>query len=139
MTTPQEARAPGIAFSDRVAEVFLAVHGPASDAVMDSLRLAAAQAYADLLERQSQPVAWVAGIECNARGFIDCMAWSEGEFTTPLYAAPAPALPPLTDDEIRDLVRECGLDWQRGFVVDNESNRYEELASAIERRVRGEA
>ena len=34
-----------------------------------------------------EPVAWAAGTECNARGFIDVMAWSEGEFTVPLYTA----------------------------------------------------
>lgn len=34
-----------------------------------------------------EPMAWAAGTECNARGFIDVMAWSDGEFTVPLYTA----------------------------------------------------
>lgn len=38
-----------------------------------------------------EPVAWVIGRDNNAndRGFIDAMAWSEGEFTTPLFAHPS--------------------------------------------------
>jgi len=37
----------------------------------------------------------------------------------------------MTRDEIMDMAKEAGLDWQRGFVVDNESNRYEDFATLI--------
>ena len=37
---------------------------------------------------QAQPVAWIVpGENANTRGFIDAMAWKEGEFTCPVYAA----------------------------------------------------
>ena len=35
-----------------------------------------------------EPVAWITGGDCYADGHIDCYAWTTGEFTTPLYAAP---------------------------------------------------
>jgi hypothetical protein len=40
----------------------------------------------------AQPFAWVIGSDNNAndKGFIDAMAWSEGEFTTPVYLLPQP-------------------------------------------------
>jgi len=46
-------------------------------------------------------------------------------------APPAPVLP-LSDERIRDAAKESGLDWQRGFIVDDTSNRYEDFARAIE-------
>lgn len=35
-----------------------------------------------------KPVAFVVDLEPNMRGFIDCMAYREGEFTTPLFKLP---------------------------------------------------
>ncbi len=34
----------------------------------------------------------------------------------------------MTDDQVREWAREAGLDWQRGFTLDNEKNRYAILA-----------
>ena len=43
---------------------------------------------------------------------------------------------PMTDDQIRDLVRECGLDWHRGFpslsFPDDTTNRYAVLVREVE-------
>lgn len=41
-----------------------------------------------------EPVAWVIPGQDTARadGFLDAMAWQEGEFSRPLYAAPQPVL-----------------------------------------------
>lgn len=50
----------------------------------------------------------------------------------PLYASP-PARKPLSDEQIRDAAKYAGLDWQRGFVVDDVSNRYADFARAVER------
>ena len=39
----------------------------------------------------------------------------------------------MTDEEIRDLVKECGLDWQRGHMPlfdGDKTNRYEVLINA---------
>lgn len=33
------------------------------------------------------PVAFAAGLDANMNGYLDVMAWSEGEFTTPLYTS----------------------------------------------------
>lgn len=57
----------------------------------------------------------------------------------PLYAAPPaqPAAQPLTDEQARDLVKECGLDWQRGYMPlfgSDPTNRYEVLIREVERR-----
>jgi hypothetical protein len=53
-----------------------------------------------------------------------------------LSAAPtAPAHQPLTDEQIRDLVKECGLDWHRGFYPlfdGDETNRFAVLVQATE-------
>lgn len=47
---------------------------------------------------ETKPVAWVIPGQDNAndRGFLDAMAWQEGEFTTPLY--PASALTSLMEE-----------------------------------------
>lgn len=39
----------------------------------------------------------------------------------------------LTEEQLRDLAKYAGLDWQRGYVVDDIHNRYEDFARAIER------
>ncbi len=52
-----------------------------------------------------------------------------------LQAAPT-ARQPLPLDAIRDLVKECGLDWHRGFAPlfpGDETNRYAVLVQEVER------
>ena len=34
-----------------------------------------------------EPIAFAAGLDCTACGFLDVMAWNEGEFTLPLFTA----------------------------------------------------
>lgn len=46
-------------------------------------------------------------------------------------AAPAQAVP-LTTEQVQDLAKYAGLDWQRGYIVDDIHNRYEDFARAIE-------
>ena len=41
----------------------------------------------------------------------------------------------MTDEQMRDLVKDCGLDWQRGFMPlfdDDPTNRYAVLIEAVE-------
>lgn len=40
-----------------------------------------------IMRREREPVAWVIPGDDNAdaRGFLDAMAWQEGEFSRPLY------------------------------------------------------
>jgi hypothetical protein len=41
----------------------------------------------------------------------------------------------MTDEQMRDLVKECGLDWQRGYMplfADDPTNRYAVLIEAVE-------
>jgi hypothetical protein len=41
----------------------------------------------------------------------------------------------MTDEQMRDLVKECGLDWQRGYMPlfdDDPTNRYAVLIEAVE-------
>lgn len=45
-------------------------------------------------------------------------------------------LKPLTDEQARELVDECGLDWHKGYMPlfdDDPTNRYEVLIRAVER------
>jgi hypothetical protein len=50
---------------------------------------------------------------------------------------------PLSDEQMRDLVKECGLDWQRGYMPlfdGDPTNRYAVLIeAAIEAAVRAQA
>ena len=55
-----------------------------------------------------------------------CVMWSA-------YAHPPRA--PLTEEQRRDLVKECGLDWQRGYMPlfeGDPTNRYAVLVEAVE-------
>ena len=67
------------------------------------------------------------------QGAPDMHTWSEGGpsnyHDTPLYTRPAA---PLTDEQIVDLVRDVGLDWQSGWTLEDDPNRYLLLARAIE-------
>ena len=40
---------------------------------------------------------------------------------------------PLTASQVNELCNECHLDWHRGWSLDEEPNRYLELARAIEK------
>lgn len=73
------------------------------------------------------------------QGAPDMHTWSEGGpsnyHDTPLYTRPAV---PLTDEQIVDLVRDVGLDWQSGWTLDEcEPNRYVQLSRAIEAHIKG--
>jgi hypothetical protein len=66
---------------------------------------AAISAYLSALAPQAgdnaeEPVAWVIPGSDNARadGFIDAMAWQEGEFSRPLYAHPCTSTPVLSQN-----------------------------------------
>ena len=91
----------------------------------------------DKLEAQSEqePVEWgvdwgkdgnsVSIIKRLADGNIEVLAWE--------YAPHPPQRNPLTDEEIRDAVRESDLDWHQGWTLDDdEPNRFISLARAIE-------
>ncbi len=39
------------------------------------------------LKIDMEPIAFLAGMECRHDGGMDCKAWSEGEFTIPVYSA----------------------------------------------------
>jgi len=47
----------------------------------------------------------------------------------------------MTDEQMRDLAKECGLDWQRGYAslfADDPTNRYAVLIGEVERITREE-
>lgn len=58
-----------------------------SDALWDFAKLLKAEYATPAAPTSGEPVAWVISLECDMRGFIDAMAWSEDEFTTPLFTA----------------------------------------------------
>ena len=104
-----------------------------TDATIGHLRAA-------LAAQPTEPVAWRVRRHDSPKYWIifmhkpvDALTDPERE-VQPLYAAqPAPAAVPLTDEQIRDAVKEAGLDWHRGYIVDDVSNRYEDLCRIIER------
>lgn len=56
-----------------------------------------------------RPVAWCAGLDATVDGWMDVKAWSEGEFTTPLYAAPpAPLVSPAGAPNVRSDAEQWG-------------------------------
>jgi len=60
-------------------------------------------------QEKQEPVAYCCGFEnTHPDGWIDCKIFRDGEFTTPLYAAPVSAKREwvdLTDDEINKLIQ----------------------------------
>lgn len=82
---------------------------------------------------QQEPVAWIdpSYFQCKRWGYTVspiniCLEQA------PLYAAPE-APKPLTDEQMRYLVKECGLDWQRGYMPlfdGDPTNRYAVLIEA---------
>mgnify|MGYP003423119282 CR=1 FL=1 len=85
------------------------------------------------VEPQGKPVAWwIPKAEQFALAKKDgsrpfAKAWE------PLYAAPQQQRKPLSQDDVRAFAKFAGLDWQRGYVVDDIHNRYEDFARAIEK------
>ena len=60
-------------------------------------------------------------------------SWAAQPATAP--AQPALERKPMTDEEVIDLVRECGLDWHKGFMPlfdDDPTNRFAVLVRAVE-------
>ena len=54
-----------------------------------------------------------------------------------MKAHSAPAQQPLSDAEQRELVKECGLDWEKGSIplfAGDTTNRYAVLIEAVERK-----
>ena len=93
---------------------------------MDILEAALAQEQ-EQAEPAQKPVAWA--LHTGTRQGIK---WNrEVEHGTPLYAAPQPQRPPLTDEEIDEIFRDlCSTPVGAS---------YRTMARAIERKVRGEA
>ncbi len=85
-----------------------------------------------------EPVAWTTLIEIdwvkrNAGRAGSFYAVKAGPNDIPLFAHPPRA--PLTEEQKRDLVKECDLDWQRGFMPlfdGDPTNRYAVLIEAVE-------
>src|SRR5690242_6855105 len=68
--------------------------------------------YRRLAAPDQKPVAWVIPTGDNVRdnGFIDCMAWEEGEFTKPLYPKPFP--PPAAGwDQAIEACKKVAEKW----------------------------
>ena len=72
-------------------------------------RLATIWGYVKAEQEKQKPVAYCCGFEnTHPDGWIDCKIFRDGEFTTPLYAAPVSAKREwvdLTDDEINKLIQ----------------------------------
>ena len=90
-----------------------------------------------------EPVAWTLQSEldaaqttCSAHLWFTNprnSAWT-ALFTREQIAAHPPRAP-LTEEQRRDLVKECGLDWQRGYMPlfeGDPTNRYAVLVEAVE-------
>lgn len=81
------------------------------------------------------------GAHCEG---MDGEAWDENVIRAvedfhrnKLASVTAPEHKPMMSDEVIDLVRECGLDWQRGFMPlfeDDPTNRFGVLVRAVEAR-----
>lgn len=73
---------------------------------------------------EPEPVAWVIPGDDNARpdGFIDAMAWREGEFTRPLYALPSEGEKRMREEmtEIRKSIRNAMGAIESNQVVDKD-------------------
>lgn len=88
-------------------------------------------------EPTAEPVAWQA--EGGGSSFITDAAKRQNPatfghfYTIPLYAAPQ-RRKPLTEEQCRDMVKDAGLDWQRGYLLDDPANRYDDLIRAVERK-----
>lgn len=100
--------------------VALETYMPEASEAIEALRAAIAQP-------ESEPVS-ISGYRLVPGSMVLCS-----------FAAPVGYVP-LSDDQVRDLAKDCGLDWQRGYMplFDGDlTNRYAVFAEAIERSVRG--
>ena len=104
------------------------------DPLYDQATLDAALAASSRRPEQAESVAHVTRI--GAGGYSVWWDATPPPAGTKLYTA-APAAPaqavPLTTEQVQDLAKYAGLDWQRGYIVDDIHNRYEDFARAIER------
>lgn len=102
---------------------------------------------AALREKAAEPVAWllrpivqrntdrplIRGIYAGPRTKEDYeFAALDGDEYVPLYASP-PKRESLSEEQVMELVSAASLDWQRGFGVDVEVNRYISLVRLVER------
>jgi hypothetical protein len=107
------------------------------DVIAAEASIKAAKAFAQTLEQEppGEPVAWmpktwperyVSGVEAVTCYLRPTTGW------VPLYTRPAV---PLTDEQKHSMVKECGLDWQRGYMPlfdGDPTNRYAVLIEAVE-------
>lgn len=75
-------------------------------------------------------------LRIDAMGGYVCLTCIDKKLGTVLgeFGYPAPQAP-LTEEQRRDLVKECGLDWQRGYMPlfeGDPTNRYAVLVEAVE-------
>jgi hypothetical protein len=87
---------------------------------------------------QQEPVAWLHVCrkkpelrDVSLRENVRHLA-AKGYKPEPLYTRPAV---PLTDEQKRNMVKECGLDWHRGYMPlfdGDPTNRYAVLIEAVE-------
>jgi len=122
-------------------EAHLRTHKRLSRMILRRLRAAAAStpAQAESHLRQTLETA-LARIE-DMLSDDDGQAFKEARKFLPvgrgvLAASPTQPRPqPLTDEEKRDLVKECGLDWHRGYMPlfdGDDTNRYAVLIEAVQ-------
>ena len=94
-----------------------------------------------LAQPEQEPVAFVKGCNRGQWEIFPAKAYQIFEREQPLYTTP-PQRKPLSDEEIRDAVRESDLDWHYGWTLDDEEpNRFTKFARAIEAAhgIKGEA
>ena len=95
------------------------------------------------LAQRGEPVAWEwrfadgdlseSPFESRSECERDAVGY-DGE-AIPLYTHPQAPQVPMTLDSVIELVKECGLDWHRGFVplfADDPTNRFAVLVEAVE-------
>jgi hypothetical protein len=74
-------------------------------------------------------------LRIDAMGGYVCLTCIDGKLGTLLGEFGYPPRAPLTEEQRRDLVKECGLDWQRGYMPlfeGDPTNRYAVLVEAVE-------
>ena len=81
---------------------------------------------------------WLEGfVNCDTGKDLVGYAIKAATMLRAALASPAPERKPMTHEEVIDLVRECGLDWHKGFVPlfdSDPTNRFAVLVRAVEDR-----